>query len=427
MLSSFNPCPPTGPRLFRRWCWEGGRRFSQVDAHGGESVRSNGFPSGRPVTVALPCGLVEGDRREHPLTIGPAAEPGGPWQVETGHDLEAERIALALGGGRVRCLDVVESEVPAIQSFWEHLQRDVLVGIEPYTTPSRKSTVWSVCAPVARCECSSRRWEQAEQAAAHLRDLLHWCRAYGASYSRTAGLVQRLHAATGEAAWVERWPFGGFSHKVERESDLFKLWEAGIHPNLVTRVHDDLGLSDPLNAQAYLHIVTRRLDLGWLRPFVAGGPQAVVWAATTHSPWDARYPDDRREWFDAGLHFNLITALLGSPYSLADVRTLASAIEVSLNAAGHVMADWLATRARPSVAELARVCQLVPHGRQAPTPAALKAVLARTEEGRGEMTVTEVGLVLVAAGTTPGAVALINRGIRGLDYFENWQLSEGRR
>lgn len=236
-----------------------------------------------------------------------------------------------------------------------------------------------------------------------------------------------MQAATGEGAWVERWPFGGFSRKVERETDLFRLWESGIHPNVVTQVYEGLGLSDPLNAQAYLHIVTRRLDLGWLRRFVAGGPQAVTWAATTYGKWDARHPDDRLEWFAAGLHYNVITALLGSCYSLADVHTLASATDVSLNAAGHVMADWLGTPGRPSVAELVRVCRLVPHGRQAPTPAALKAVLARTKESRGGMSVTEVGLVLVAAGTTPGAVALIDRGVRCLDDFESWQLSEGRR
>ncbi len=389
-------------------------------------MRNNGFPGGHPVTVSLSCGL-KGERgREHPLTISPAAEPGGAWVVETGHDLESERIAQALGGGRLRCLDVVELELPAIQGFWSCLQRDV-VAIEPYSAPFRQGTLWLVSQPVAQCECATRRWEKPEQAAAHLRELSHWCRAHGASLRSANLLVQRIQAKTGSAAWAAQWPFGGFSRKVERETDLFMLWEAGIHPTLVTQVHDGLGLADPLNAQAYLHIITRRLDLGWLRPFVAGGPQAVTWAATTYSPWDAKHPDGRLEWFEAGVHYNVIAALLGSPYSLADVRELASATDVSLNAAGHVMADWLGTRCRPSVPDLVRVCRLVPHGRQAPTPAALKAVLERTKPHRDDMNVTDVGLVLVAAGTTPGAVALINRGVRSLDDFEVRQLSEGRR
>lgn len=361
------------------------------------------------------------------MTIGPATELGGAWVVETGHDLEAERIAAALGSERVRCLDVIEREVPAIQAYWGSLQREVLVGIEPQPGSGRQGTLWSVSAPVAQCECSSRKWDHPEQAAAHLRILAHWCRAHGALLRSTNGLLRRVQEATGEKEWVPQQPFDGFSYRVERPDDLFKLWESGVHPNQVAQVHDGLGLADPLNAQAYLHIVTRRLDLEWLRPFLAGGPQAVAWAATTYSTWDAKHPDGRLEWFDAGVHYNVITALLGSPYSLDDVRELAAATDVSLNVAGHVMADWLGTRARPSLPDLVRVCRLVPHGRQAPTPAALKAVLDQTERTRGEMSMTDVGLVLVAAGTTPGAVALINRGVRSLADFEVRQLSEGRR
>lgn len=392
----------------------------------GGIMRNNGFPGDHPVTVSLSCGL-KGERgREHPLTIGPATEPGDAWVVETGHDLQSERIAHALGGGRIRCLDIVESELPAIQAYWSSLQRDV-VSIEPHSAPFRQGTLWQVNQPVAQCECASRRWEHPEQAAAHLRELSHWCRAYGASLRSTNLLLQRIQTKTADAAWVARWPFGGFSRKVEREEDLFNLWEAGVHPDRVDQVYEGLGLADPLNAQAYLHIATRQVSLEWLRPFVAGGPQAVTWAATTYSPWDAKHPEGRLEWFEAGVHYNVIAALLDSPYSLADVRELALSIDVSLNAAGHVMADWLGTRCRPSVPDLVRVCRLVPHGRQAPTPAALKAVLERTKPHHGDMSVTEVGLVLVAAGTTPGAVALINRGVRNLADFEVRQLSEGRR
>lgn len=386
---------------------------------------SSGFPGDAPVTVMVACGAGGTRRHEHPVTIGPATEAGGGWQLETGHDLESERIAMALGGGRVRCLDIIEHEIPAIHGYWRSLTRDVLAAIKPHFG-ALKAPLWQVVTPAAECECSSRRWTQPEQAAAHLRDLRHWCKATGAAYPSTGRLLRLLQTATGTASWSEEWAFAGYSRRVERETDLIRLWEAGIHPDVVAAVHDGLGLTDPLNAQAYLHIVTRRLDLEWLRPFVPGGAQAVTWAASTYKKWDERHPDDRLAWFRAGIHYNVITAVMGG-YSLTDLRTLAEETGMTLNEAGHVMADWRQTSCRPSVTDMVRVFRLVPHGRQAPTPPALKAVLHRTKGSRGEMSTTEVGLVLVAAGTTPGAVALIGRGVRSLDEFEARQLVEGRR
>lgn len=380
---------------------------------------SGSFPGDHPVTVSVCCGADRSGLAEHAVTIGPAAERAGVWLVETGHDLEAERVAAALGGGRVTCLDIADREVPAIEGYWRSLRRDVLVDIQPETARRAKTAAWFVTARVKGCECESKRWDRAEQAAAHLRDLSHWCRERGARYPSTERFLRLLQKATGSAAWNERGPLSTSSRCVERDDDLFRLWESGIHPDVVNELHTGLGLSDPLSAQAYLHIVTRQIDLDWLRQFISGGPQAVAWAATTWTEWDAGHPGARIEWFEAGLHLRVITALLGSPYSLDDVRALASVTGMSVNAAGRVIADWVAADCWPSLDQLVRVCCLVPGGRQAPAGPALKVVMARTEHHRGDMTAVDVGLVLVAVGTPTGAAALINRGIRSLDDVEN--------
>ena len=377
------------------------------------------FPSDEPVTVSVCCGADQSSRAEHAVTVRAAVEPEGVWLVDTGHDLEAERVAAALGGGRLACLDVAEFEVPAIEGYWRSLRRDVLAGIQPEVARRAKTAKWLVTTRVKGCECESKRWDRPEEAAAHLRDLGHWCRKHGAQHRSTQRLLRLFQQATGPAAWSERWPLSATSYCVEHDEDLFRLWESGIHPDVVGELHTGLGLDDPLNAHAYLHIVTQRIDLGWLRQFTSGGPQAVAWAATTWTEWDAGHPRARIEWFEAGLHYKVITSLLGSPYSLDDVRALASATGMSVNAAGHVIADWLAAGCRPSLEQLIRVCRLVPGGRQAPTGPALKVVMGRTEHHRGGMTATEVGLVLVAVGTPTGAAALINRGFRSLDDIEN--------
>jgi len=54
---------------------------------------SGSFPSDRPVTVSVRCGMDPTCQAEHAVTICPATEPDGAWLVETVHDLEAERIA----------------------------------------------------------------------------------------------------------------------------------------------------------------------------------------------------------------------------------------------------------------------------------------------------------------------------------------------
>lgn len=382
-------------------------------------MRSGSFPGDRPVTVSVCCGVSENRQSEHAVTISPAIVPEAAWLVDTGHDLEAERVAVALGGGRLTCLDLTDREVPAIEAYWRSLRRDVLVGIQPERARRGKTVAWLVTAQVKGCACESKRWARPEEAAGHLRDLGHWCRKHGAQYRSTRSLLRLLQKATGPAAWSDHWPLSRSSRCVEHADDLFRLWESGIHPNDVEEVHTGLGISDPLNAQAYLRILTERIDLGWLRQFTSGGPQALTWAATTWTTWDASHPGERAEWFEAGLHYKVITTLLGSPYSLDDVRALASATGLSLNAAGHVIADWRAAGCRPSLEQLIQVCRLVPGGQQAPTAPALKVVMERTEHHRDGMTATEVGLVLVAVGTPTSAAALIRRGIRSLDDVEN--------
>ena len=309
-------------------------------------MRSGSFPGDRPVTVSVCCGVSENRQSEHAVTISPAIVPEAAWLVDTGHDLEAERVAVALGGGRLTCLDLTDREVPAIEGYWHSLRRDVLVGIQPAQARRGKAATWQVSARVVGCECESGRWDRPEEAAAHLRDLGHWCRMHGAQYRSTQRLLRLLQAATGLAVWSDRWPLSTSSRCVEHDEDLFRLWESGIHPTVVNELHTGLGLSDPLNAYAYLQIVTRQVDLGWLRQFAPGGPQAVAWAATTWTKWDAAHPAARMEWFEAGLNYGVITSLLGSPYSLGDVSALAAATGMSANAAGHVIAEWLAAGCR---------------------------------------------------------------------------------
>lgn len=373
------------------------------------------FPGGETITVTVPCSTGVGHATSHTVAIGPAKRRNTKWTVETGHDLKAERIALALGGARLSCLDLIDSEVPSIQRLYESLHRDPIVRIKPL-----RGGRWALTKPTEGCECSSRTWPQPEDAVNHYRQLSHWCVVSHAPYVPTRELLGMLMESTGTAAWAASWTMNLPTRAVERVDDLFELWKAGIHPDQVNRIHSGLGLPEPLNLSAYVHIARKRIDLSWLSRF-ADSPAAVGWAARTYTTWDASHPDARSEWYQAGVNLQSIGMLLDSPYSLEDVRSLAVTTDGSLNEAGATLSGWIAANCRPPIAEVIRVCRLVPHGRQSPALAAVEAVLRRTDGHRGGMSRTQVGLVLVAAGTPTTAAVLINGGVRDLDDFEMWE------
>lgn len=127
------------------------------------------FPGHAPITITVSC-LATGETVEtHPLTIGTGTAKDPAWTIATGHDLPAERIAAALGGERVPCLDIVDFEVPAIQRYYEALRHDPLVRIEP-----RPGGRWGLEHTVTGCGCASDTWALPEQAVAHYRNLEHW-------------------------------------------------------------------------------------------------------------------------------------------------------------------------------------------------------------------------------------------------------------
>lgn len=364
------------------------------------------FPSLGPVTVQVQCGGGRGRTARHPVTIAP------DWSVTTPHDMELELIAAAFGS-RIACVDLVTREVPCARSVWSHRQRLAEPGIR--RAPDGR---WVVIDPVPDCRCAEggTTWRSPEDAAEHLRTVRHWARHHRAGEAACQRLIEKLEheAGTDFDSGRRTWPR---SVAVHHHTDFAWLWEAGVHPDQVARIHADLRLPEPMHAIAYLHIAALRIDLTHLRPYVADGADAVAWAATTWTDHDTAHPTDRTEWYRAGLNWRLITELLGGPYPLADVRSLAVVNGCSLNSAGHVLSGWLAAGCEPAVADIARVCRLVPHGRQAPPADALDLVLRTMGRAQAAMSRDEVALILVAAGTPTGATALIRRGVRTLDDF----------
>lgn len=175
---------------------------------------------------------------------------------------------------------------------------------------------------------------------------------------------------------------------------------------------------------AYLQITSQRIDMDWLGQF-SDSAMAVAWAARTYTRHDRSHPCDRVALYQAGLNFHLIADLLGSPYNANDLRSLAEALKVSVNAAGHVLAGWLAADCAPQVDDLIRAARLADGARPTPAAQAIQAI-ASAAGVKTSMSRTEIGLILVAAGTPTTATALIRRGVRTLDDIETDRRHRGQ-
>jgi len=358
------------------------------------------FPSSSAVQISVACGGKPGRAGRHPVVIRP------DWTAETGHDLELERIAAAFGS-TIACIDLTERRLPCVRQVWLHRQRLVPPGIR--RTPQGR---WEAIQPARDCECGvgGGFWRKPEDAAAHLRTLRHWARAFGADTAACSRLIVAIERAAG-TVFDAAPPGQARSAAVDHHTDLAWLWEVGLHPDEVERLHTGLGLTRPMAAIGYLHVAGCGATLADLAPYAGDSPEAVCWAASTWRPHDAAAPTERREWYLSGLHWRLIGSLLGGPYRLADVQALADATDGSRNNAGQVLAGWLGAGCRPSLADVLAVNRLVRGGRLAPTAAALDLVLRNAPEGIDR---TQAGLILVAAGTPTTASALIRRGARRL-------------
>lgn len=75
-------------------------------------VETSPHPEGTDLHLRTRCFVDASHRRPrtHPIVLHP------DWSVDTGHDLESERIAVAFGG-YLSCLDLVDKVVPAARTY----------------------------------------------------------------------------------------------------------------------------------------------------------------------------------------------------------------------------------------------------------------------------------------------------------------------
>lgn len=347
------------------------------------------------ITFDVRCRTRAGARgRSHPVTVHP------DWSLDVPHDLDAERIGVALGGTHT-CVELADRTLPAARDVVEHQLRLALPRLE-----RDDSGPWRVVVDAPGCTCEHRTFDTAATAARHLRTITHWARFHAAAPSRIDRVVNALLPTTPIEPPCPL-PHRAASGYLDEPDGLDLLWDAGVHPSrvaaLVAAISPD---GTPVPTQLVLDRAVEPDGSRWLEQFIAFGPMVLAWAARTRTHRDARRPDERRSLIEADLPLPAIAALMtGEGYTLTDIRAYARALGVPEHRAAHTLAAWQTAGVTPTVPQLVALAHEGPVFSGVPPLDAVLRARTHAAEGDWRPSRAEAALAIARTGTVPDAVA----------------------
>jgi len=381
-------------------------------------------PQGTSLSLRIPCRTSQSPHsksRSHRVLIT------DDWNVEVPHDLEAERVAVALGG-YLSCIPLVDKTVPALH---EWLRRQARLDPPPLSFNEGLQT-WRL-SKSEDC-CPSAGFNEAAAAAIHWRSIPHIATSIGAPSRQLGSLVaasRAAHEPAGTLVPEQQHIDRAASACLRGVPAVAWLWDAGIHPCLVWQVHTDVRSASPLSARFYLGAICNHVDVDWLaltltgRDLDSSAPDAAVadegrsmhpeplssWLAWTAAPWDVADPSARAQWLDAGVNRSTILLLGGARYRPEEVTDLARLLGRTVDGTARIIASWVQAGARPSTASLAALRNLGHPTLQAPSGAALDRLRRMRGPERPAFTRTQLALLLAEHGTAPDAIAAMRAGV----------------
>jgi hypothetical protein len=359
-------------------------------------------PEGEPLTVTVSCRTQRRGRgRRHDVVLHP------DWTVETPHDLDAERIGVALGG-HLSCVDLVDRTVPALRDLAQLAARRRLPPLG-----RNHAGRWVVDQPSVGCRCEQDSYATPFEAAEHVRDAGHLGRRYGANAAVLGELLSVVEAAHGGFAMC---PPPGWSalQAVREPRGLDVLWGAGVPPDLVEHVQDALSPEGrPLPTTAYLGAAYRCEDLDWLVATVRRRPDqdVAVWAAWSYGNGDRAHPHLRGDWLELGVPRSVIDVLVEGGITIRLAEELAETTGRTVERAALVLAAWERAGCRPGPGDIAALDVLGVGDSYEPSAAVVEGIQRGTARFRVRPTRTQVAVLVGLAGTRAEAVRLIQQGI----------------
>ena len=373
----------------------------RIDAFALEPIGPS--PDG-PLTTAVRCRTARtgGPVNTHEVTIS------ADWSVQTPHDIELERIASAMGGF-LSCVDLVDREIPALRELVQLRARRILPQILRNVAGR-----WSLRTLAPDCRCEPFAYASAAEAADHARDPYHVARTHEIVPRR----LERLLGAVEDAYGTSRYPpprdVWDASGAVRERDGLGQLWDAGVHPQLVARLHERLWPGgSPMPVWFYLGATSRQPNLIWLAATLAVVPDedVAVWACWTEAELDRTHPSARAAWLLAGVPRKAIIGLVNGAYTPADVAQLALLSGRSIPSAACALAAWHRAECRPSPDDIVLLDELDVSPCYEPSIRAIDWLYDRVGTARSAPSRTAVGLMLAVCGTRAAAMLLLGNGI----------------
>lgn len=261
---------------------------------------------GQALIASIPC-RTTADPAAPPSHHAIMVKPG--WSTEVPHDLEAERVATALGG-HCSCLALEGVVIPALRAWATINLRLAPVDIRPL--PS--SDGWRIGTPAACCR--HRTFTCAAEAATHARSHTHVAHTHGAAREVLAALSTSSQQAFGPSMVTQQNPtLLSRAASVTRAGlrDVTYLWEAGMSPATILRIHSRLGIRHPLPRRFYLGVAALRPDLRWLRECLqqsrSNDTAIATWLAWTASSWDRDARTARPRMLQLGVAPDMVLVL----------------------------------------------------------------------------------------------------------------------
>ncbi len=346
-----------------------------------------------PLQLTVTCHADRSRRRgaRHPITLHE------DWSITTPHDLDAERVAVALGG-YLSCGERGDPSVPGGQARGRRRLR-----IDPPPVRRAAEGRWLVDARVPGCCADPLAWRSARRATEHLRSLSHVAAEFGTtspSLGPVATKVLRAHGAGLQdvaPAAVEDL----VGREVASRTDAEELWASGLSPVRVRAMHEAVAAEGPLPVAFYLGVLSRRPDLDWVRDTARAVPDRAdeSWLAWTETPLDRADPQLRRSWLALGVTRLDVATLTVSAYGPDDVRALARLLRVSPTAAGGALASWVVAGATPDLPSLVRVLRLCQPGALTLASTSVDAVLADLRSRGWDASRQDAAFALAVCGT----------------------------
>lgn len=348
------------------------------------------------LTLDVECRLSRSATRgsAHPIVIHE------DWTVDTPHDLEAERVARALGG-YCSCVDLIDRVLPRAAPGLDWVARRARPPLH------RVEGSWHTDAgDGAGCRGGSRPFPTARAAYADtLRPELLAMR-FAVPLWQLAPVVRRV-------AEVTRPDFARFgaAAALVRGGDLVGLWRAGIHPREVPGMAQWAGpVRGPLPRTYFEAVAYHSHPPDWIAEVLAHRPDPDVagWLAWLDPPRPDGFP--MGPWLALGIGQRdlMVAVTKGVPH--ARIGEVVTATGWSSQVAGRALAAWARADCFPTAADLAL---LERRGvSQAPSARAVDAAVTAARRIAAGFDRSTAGVMLALCGNLPEFVHAMQNGVR---------------